>query len=337
MGLKKYIGFSLLLILAVGLYVYSVENGNYTLSAMEYSLELPIVAWVLLPIAILFIFSLLHLMFYGSINYCKNRGFSKDEATIIETIKAILLDKADKKKYKTEGYKNVASILKQFNMDVKDSTFTSKDEGLNTIVSQIKDIKAGKYINEKQLKLNSSSELAKQNLINKITEQPDYAVDVLKKATQFSSDVTRVAFFIVLENKVMTTVKKVYNNLILDKEMAIKLFIKDMENPEVGLSKEEIMKITKSLDYSKDEYITLAKLYKDGLSPDKLLELFEAISNENEEATEAYLYVLFEVEMIDKARDVLSGYEEDELLAYRALIDLKEAGKHYTLDDLSIQ
>ncbi len=63
MGLKKYIGFSLLLIIVVGLYVYSVESGDYTVTILNYSLMLPIVAWILLPIAILFVFTILHLIF----------------------------------------------------------------------------------------------------------------------------------------------------------------------------------------------------------------------------------------------------------------------------------
>lgn len=336
MGLKTYIGFSLLLIMAVGISGYAIQNGEYEVSVGGYSLALPIIVWVLAPAIILFVFSVLHLMFYGSVNYCKNRGFDKDELTILETIKSILLQKDDKKKFKTLGYKNVASILNQFNIDVKDSAFTSSNEGLNHTVSQIKDIKAGKYVNEKSLKLKPDSALAKQNLINKINEQVDYAVDVLKKATQFSPEVSRVAYFNVLENKTMTTIKKVYTNVVLDKEMALKLFLKDIDNSEFGLTKEEILKITKSLNYSKEEYLTLAKLYKDGLTPDKLLELFEKISEEVEVAADAYLFVLLELEMIDKAKEVLSGYPEDEFTVFRALLDLKDAGKHYSLDDITL-
>ena len=336
MGLKKYIGFSLLLIIAVGLYVYSVESGEYRVSILDISVLLPTVVWVLVPLVVLFIFTVLHLLFYGSVNYCKNRAFIKDESTIIETLKTVLLQKHDKRKLKTNGYKNLAGILNQFKIDVTDSAFTSTNESLNEVVSQIKDIKAGKYVNEKTLKLDAGSELAKQNLINKMAEQPDFSLDILKKATNYSSEIVRVAFNNVLENKTMTTIKKVYNNVKLDREMAFKLFLKDIDNSEFGLSKEEIIKITKSLEYTKEEYLTLARLYKDSLTPDKLLELFEAISNETEEATEAYFYVLCELEMIEKVRDLLGGYNEDELLAFRAILDLKEAGKHYSLDDISL-
>lgn len=335
MGLKKYIGFSLLLIIAVGGYIYSIESGVYTVTILEYSQELPIAVWILVPILVLFIFTIIHLMFYGTVNYCNGRGFVKDESSIVETLKSILLQKNDKRKFKTQGYKHVSSILNQFNIDVKDNAFTSSNEGLNQIVSQIKDIKAGKHVNDKSLKLGIGSALAKQNLINKINEQVDYAVDVLKKPDQFSSDIIRIAYFKVLNEKSMTTVKKLYPNVILDKEMAIRLFVKDIDNNEFGLTKENILKITKILNYSKEEYVTLAKLYKDALSPDKVLELFETISEDNDVAVVSYLYVLVELEMIDKTREVLTGYNENEMLVFRALLDLKEAGKHYSMDDLT--
>jgi len=335
-GLKKYIGFSLLLIIAVGLYVFSIENGDYRLTFLDFSLLLPTVIWILVPLVILFIFSVLHLLFYGSINYCKNRSYIKDEEAIIDVLKSMLLQKNDKKRLKTPGFKNLSSILKQFKLEVGDSTFTSTNEGLNLVVSQIKDIKAGKYVNEKTLKLDPNSELAKQNLINKMNEQPDFSLDILKKSTNYSTDIVNVAFDNVVETKTMTTIKKVYNNIKLDREKAYKLFLKDIENIEFGLAKEEILKITKSLNYTQEEYVNLARLYKEVLSPDKLLELFETLSNENDEATTAYFYVLCELEMIEKLRDLLSGYNDDEMVPFRAILDLKEAGKHYSLDDIII-
>lgn len=246
MGLKKYIGFSLLLIIAVALYVYSVESGSYEITVLDYTMQLPTVLWIIIPVAALFFFTVLHLVFYGSLNFFKTRGFIKDEESIVETIKSLLLQKEDKRRFKTQGYKNLASILKQLDISVKEGTFTSSNEELNTIVASIKDIESGKHIADKSLKLNPDSALAKKNLINKINEQIDYAVDVLKKQDNFAEEVVKAAFYTVLENKSMTTVKKVYSNVKLTKDMALKLFLKDIDNSEFGLSKEEIQKITKS-------------------------------------------------------------------------------------------
>ena len=335
MGLKSYIGFSLLFILILGITIFSMEAGYYEVNVFDITLNLPIVVWVLLPVGVLFVLSLLHLLFYSTLNYYKNKAFIKDETTIITSIKNFLLQKNEKCKLKTHGYKNIFKILSQLKLDVKENTFTSTNEELNQTVSMIKDIKSGKYVNEKSLKLNPNSDLAKANLINKVNEQIDFSLDVLKKVDSYSEDVVKIAFFNVLENKAMTTIKKVYSNIKLDREMAYKLFLKDIENIEFGLTKEEILKITKSLNYSKNEYLNLAKLYKDVLNPDKLIELFDLLSNEVEEAVEANLYILCELEMIDKVREILGAYDNNELTAFRALIDLKEAGKQYSLDDIS--
>lgn len=335
MGLKKYIGFSLVLIIAISLYVYSVESGSYEITILDYTMQLPTVLWFIIPVAVLFFFTVLHLIFYGSLNFFKTRGFIKDEETIVETIKSLLLEKEDKRKFKTAGYKNVASILRQLKISVKDETFTSTNEDLNKTISSIKDIESGKHISQKELKLNPDSSLARKNLINKINEQTDYAVDVLKKQEQFSDEVVKAAFYSVLENKSMTTLKKVYSNITLTKDMATKLFLKDVDNTEFGLSKEEIVKITKTLEYTKEEYLVLARLYKDVLNPDKIIDLFETLSNERDEASGAYFYILLELEMIEKLKDLLSGYNDDEHKVIKALLDLKDAGKHYSYDDIT--
>ena len=39
--------------------------------------------------------------------------------------------------------------------------------------------------------------------------------------------------------------------------------------------------------------------------------------------------------MIDKAREVLANTKDNEYSAFKALLDLKEAGKHYNLEAIS--
>ncbi len=88
MGLKKYIAFSILLIVLVGGYVYSILPGAYEVKVMEYALTLPIYVWIGLPIALLFIGSLLHMFFYGFKVYLRNRSILRDEENILESIKS---------------------------------------------------------------------------------------------------------------------------------------------------------------------------------------------------------------------------------------------------------
>ena len=133
----------------------------------------------------------------------------------------------------------------------------------------------------------------------------------------------------------MTTIKKLYKNIKLDKELAQKLFEIDALNNEFGFTQEEILALVKELNFDKKDYLNLAKTYEKILNPDEIISIFEKLSSENDEATTAYLHVLCEFEMIDKLREVLANTQENEFLPFKALLDLKDAGKKYNVETLS--
>ena len=335
MGFKKYFIFSIILIVAVFGFAYSLELGDYNFTIFDYSLTLPVAAWLIIPISLLAIVTFVHILWYGMINYFKHRAVLKDHETMIKMIKSSLLEKDEIYKFKTKEFKDLSSILSQLKIDVQSNRFTSSDEELNKIVAGIQDIKDGKFVSEKTIKINETSTLANLNMINKVNEQIDFAVDVLKKPENYSSNVVLQSFENVLKDKSMTTMKKVYKNVKLDKDMAKKLFEKDAANNEFGFTTEEILKIVKDLDYKKDDFIMLAKNYETILKPDQIIALFEKLSSEIEDATSAYLHVLFEYEMITKAKEVLVNTKDGEYSPFKALLDLKEAGKHYNLEAIS--
>lgn len=335
MGFKKYVVFSVIFIIAIYGYVFSLELGNYKVTVLDISLALPVAVWIIVPLVLLFIATIGHIVFYGLLNIFKQRAIDKDHETMINMIKSNLLETNFNKRFKTKGFKNLSNILNQFQLSVKDKTFSSTDEELNNVVAAIQDINSGKHVVNKNLKFSEVSSITNRNLINKVNEQPDFAVDVVKKSENYSDNVVKAAFEKVLEDKSMTTVKKIYKNIKLDKHLAKRLFEKDAANNEFGFTSEEILKIVKDLDYTKEDYMSLAKNYESILQPDQIIALFEKLSSELDEATPAYLHVLFEYEMIDKVRDVIEPTADDEYTAFKALLELKDAGKHYDLETIS--
>jgi len=335
MGLKKYIISSIIFIIAVFGYAYSLELGEYEISLLGYSLNLPASVWIVFPVVVLALVTYLHIIFYGLINYFKQKAVIKDHETMIEFIKLGLLEKTNVLKFRTKDFKNLSSILSQLKIVVTDERFTSSNEELNKIVGNIQDINDGKFVSEKSFKINETSKLANLNMLNKVNEQIDFAVDVLKKPENYSSNIIRQAFENVLEEKTMTTIKKLYKNIKLDKELAFKLFEKDAANNEFGFTAEEILAIVKDLDFNKDDYLALAKNYEKILKPDQIISIFEKLSTEVEEATTAYLHVLCEYEMIDRVKEIVSLTPDTEYTAFKALLDLKESGKYYNLETIS--
>lgn len=334
MGLKKYVAFSLLLIIAVYIFVFSIQTASYTVNILDYSIDLPIAVWIILPAVILFLVTILHIVFYGFKNYLHASSIKKDEENIIEFFKDVLLENNSNKKFKQKALKELADILAQMKLSPKGDSFDSSNSDIKNIVSNIIKIESGEYVSDKSFKFNKNGQVAQQNLLNRVIGDVDYSIDILKKSKDFSSEVVKAAFTNVVKNKSMTTIKKLLDGLKLDKEMVLELMNKDSENSEFALEHDAIIKYTKDVEFNKEDYLTFAKLYKKSVQPDELIKMFETISNENELATDAYLVILFQYEMIDKAREVLTNYANEEYQPYRALLDLKDSGKYYTLENL---
>ncbi|QKF58625.1 hypothetical protein [Aliarcobacter lanthieri] len=335
MGLKIYIVATILFLIVTFGYTYSLELGEYTISLFGNSFTFPVAVWIIFPTLILVLATYLHIIFYSLIKYIKEKFVEADLDTAIDILKSKLLGRDKKAVFKTKKFKDIAELFDAFDLSVTNESFTSTNLDFNKIVNAIQDINSGKYVSEKVVKLEPNSDIAKKNLINKINEQVDFAIDVLKKSDNYDFDIVKLAFKNVIKEKSMTTVKKLYKNIKLDKELAFELLSKDIENKDFGFSDEEIIEIVKNIGFTKDDYIKLAQLYKKELNPDRLINIFEKLSNEFDEATTANLYILSELEMIDKLRETLANSSEQDFLAFKALLDLKDAGKYYNLETIS--
>ena len=104
------------------------------------------------------------------------------------------------------------------------------------------------------------------------------------------------------------------------------------------MTNDVILSTIKKVKLTNTDLITIIKDYKKLMTPDQIIKLFEDLAQEKEEYTTSYLYVLSEYEMIDKMRDILVNSGANEYIPFKALVDLKDAGKHtYSLDALSFK
>ena len=96
-------------------------------------------------------------------------------------------------------------------------------------------------------------------------------------------------------------------------------------------SVEKIKDIVSKSNFNRDDFINLANILK-SFEPDILISIFEALSGRFEEAEEAYIYILLQLEMIDKAKEILDLSSEKEFLKLKAYLSLKEAGEHFQIE-----
>ncbi len=335
MGIKKYIFASLILIGAVAGYVFSLESADYRIEILDTVVILPIAAWIVIPTIILFVASLLHMFYYSFKAYLNKRNIVKDKETLVEMIKENISGQHQLKTFKSDTFKEVGNILNQLDISVSNTEFESENNTINSLANKILQINAGEYVQLKEFKLDPNSDLVTQNNINKTKIDESYALDVLNKATSHQHILVEAAFTKMLQTKSFTTIKKVVDGLKLNKQMTIELLITDASyEDQFTFTSHEIIDLIKKSEFTKDDYLLIAKKYTNRMGPEQIIKLFEDISSEDELATEAYLYILFEYEMIDNVREITSNSQKDEYLPYKALLDLKDNGKHYNLDNI---
>ncbi|MCI0501694.1 MAG: hypothetical protein L0Y61_08105 [Epsilonproteobacteria bacterium] len=333
MGFKKYIITSFIFLMVVVLGALYVNNSDFTVKIVELGINktLPIYIWVILPALVLLIATILHMIFYGTKSYLQRSTLKKDISKLAMILNDRLLDKKSSLSIKTSSLKEIGDILNTVEIKI-----TKESESSPIIASSFKiinDLEAGKYIPQKELKLSSDNIWAINNTKNRLSVDEGFAVEIIKESENYDASLLESAFDIVLENKPIESVKRLAENTTLTKDMVKKLLLKDSE--QLSLTNNEILSFMSAHNFTNKELIDVAKNYKKTMAPEQLLSLYEDLSSKNEDLTASYLYVLFEYQMIEQARDILINSQKNEYIIFKALLDLKDSGKYsYSIDDL---
>ena len=335
MGFKKYILASFVFLLIVVIGTLYVNNSDFTVKIVELGINktLPIYIWVILPALVLFFATIIHMIFYGTVSYLQKSTIKKDISKLSMLLNDRLLDKTSSLALKTSSLKEVADILNS--VEIKVTKTTESSPLIESTLKTINEIESGKYIPAKDLKLPTDNIWAIKNTKNRLKSDPNFAVEVIKDAQQ-PADLVEAAFEIALENKPVDSVKRLVEKENLTKNMMKKLLLKDAE--QLALTNGEILEYITSYPITNKELIAIAKNYKKTMSPEQLIHLFDDLSSKNEDYTSSYLYVLFDYQMIEKAREILVNSQRNEYMVFKALLDLKDSGKYnYSIDDFILE
>jgi len=339
MSIKKYIVFGVLFLLAVALYVWSLELGDFTISLFAYSWTYSVFIWFMAPLVALFAFSLMHILFYSLINYLNNNATKRDINKLKTIInQRILNNNIDTSSIKSEQIKDIAKLIGMLKIDVADGDFAF-DEDMASNLKYLTQIKRGKYVHPKHINLDVNSSYYHQNIINQINHKDSFAKEVFTSQDEekYNDELRHYALCeIIKSNKIEDIISIIGGHKICDKGL-MKLLKKDAKCNEKKtnecLKNSDILDFVKDTKLSKEQYLEIAKDYLKNCDPDRLISLFDDLKSNDENAMEAYLYILAQYEMLDKLRDILSSLKPNEAKPYKALLDLKDASKQYKISD----
>ena len=337
MRLVLYIIASIILMAIVGIFVYMINPGNYTYNELGFPLELPIALWVVLPMFGLMLASLLHMMFYGTKNFFKFKKWESDTNTLDDALYWALLHEPQAHKFNLPQLKQTASLLSVSNISVKGNVDV-KSEKLEEALAITSAIERGEYVDLKVKKLSrvlsSSNPLVKQNILNRLAKDELFAEEIIQDKLSYDRSIFKIAL-----NKFAntTTFVQAQKHLALfDKESLMILIGRVTLDNDLGLTKDILDKFIVALESTLEcgDYLQLSTLMMKKLSPDENLLVWKAYQSKYSKAEIAYLYLLFEYEMVDKAGDYLREHGEDDFKRFRALYELKKEDKKYKITDL---
>jgi len=337
MRLGLYIIASIILMVTVGMFVYTIHPGNYSYNELGFPLEFPVALWIVLPMFILMLASLLHMIFYGTKNFFKFKKWEKDTETLDNALYWALLNEPQTHKFNLPQLKETASILSVATINLK-GTVKKTSEKLKEAISIVSAIEKGEYVDLKAKKLSkvlsSTNPLLKQNILNRLEQDEAFAEEVIQNKISYDESVFKVAINKFASTTTFTQAQKYINSF--DKESLLILLGRVKDEDDLGLTKDILDKFILSLESSLEcsDYLQISTLLMRQLSPDENLMLWKGYQVQYSKAEIAYLYLLFEYEMIDKAGDYLREHGDDDFKRFRALYDLKKEHKKYKITDL---
>jgi hypothetical protein len=333
MRLGLYIFATLLLLGAIGGFTYTLELGNYRLEALN--LSLPIAAWIVLPAVLLFVFTILHMLVYGMRNYFMLKKWKKDTRTLEDTLYWSLVNEPKEQKYMIDEIRASASLLGKSSLNVLD-TVDGLTPRLSRVVNLIQKVQNGEYVDFSEHKMskvfNSGNPILIQNRLNRLRSDEKFVEEVMRSNMEYSKAVQSEALGIFAKREDFVAAKKYVK--VFDVENFFIMLNRITHEDNLGLTGEILDAFVEALDLKCKDYIEIALITKKYFKPDENLQLFKAYQLSDENAQNAYLYLLFEYELLEQVSNYLDEQGEHEFIKFRAFYELKKSHLKYKLEDI---
>lgn len=318
----------------VGWYVYAYVTQE-SIGIELFGVVLPslsIAIWVLVPLVILYIASVFHMSFYSMLGSFKLRRYEKDYDKVIDAIVDAYLSKAERNHtFKTPRYQLLGGLLDNTTLFLKGEVSpTTDNDKINDVIKAVDAIKSGEVVELKPYNLKIENPLVVQNERNRYKKGDVSSEDILSHSNKYAKELCEEVYADFVKTRSINSIEKYKEFLTKDSLLAILSRINADEN-NIEISNELIISLMNDLDLGMGDYIDISIAVSQGMIPEQRMKLFEILSSEKEEAMDAYLYTLYDLEMLAPANDILDISQSDEYQNFKAYRALKECNKHFSI------
>lgn len=336
MYLKRYTIASLVWMALVGWYVYAyVTQDSYAIDLFGTQLPaLAIALLVVVPLVVLYIASAAHMWFHSLLNTFKDRKYQKDYDKIIDAIVDAYLGKASRHyEFKTPRYKLLGMLLENTAIaPLKDIAGTTKNDKIDAILSILNQIKSGEVVDLKPYGLKAENELVIANKRNKYNKGIITAENILNNSVKYAEVLCKEVYVDFVHTAPLDDIEK-HKQYMTEEALNIIFSRINADQSRLEIPNDKLIELMNMLQFDKKKFINISMtLSKSSMIPEQRMKLFETLIESNEDAMDAYLYTLFDLEMLAPADEILHIASQDEYTNFRAYRALKECGKNFPID-----
>lgn len=335
MRVGLYIFVATTLVAIFGAFAYTINPNDYVVDIMDIPFNLPIALWVILPAIILLIASIAHITYYGLKNFFKIQRWKKDADTLDKSLYWAILNEPREHKFIIKEIASSAKVLSKSNITTLES-ISGVTPRLSKALNLVSKINSGEYVDLYSEKmgniLNEGNPILIKNRLNRLKTDDKFVEDVVKSPELFSDTVSSKALNIFANQTDFAKAIKYVKSFDVDSFFILLNRVNEDDNLE--LNAQNLEEFISNIKFGCSDFVRIANITKRYLNPTENLALFKKYQKDNPKAQNAYLYLLFEYELIDEVERYLDEQEEREFIKFRALLDLKKSNKNYNLDDL---
>ncbi|QOY53667.1 hypothetical protein HUE87_07025 [Candidatus Sulfurimonas marisnigri] len=335
MYIKRYTISAFILIVLVGWYVYAFitqESANIILFGVELP-SISIAILVIVPLIVLYIATVAHMSFYALLGSFKLRKYDKDYEKIVDAIVDAYLGKENRShSFKTERYKLLGALVDNAailpNGGLDSNIDNSKVSEVLTIINKIK---CGESVELKKYSLPSFNKFVIQNTRNKYKNGELTHEDILSNMSKHDDSLGREVYVDFVKDAPLNAIEKYKSSLTKESLFVILSRVNADENT-LEISNDSLISLFSNLDLTSDDYMKVSQVLSKTMVPDQRIILFETLSTKDDKIMEAYLYTLFDLEMLAPAQEILDNSQDNDYTYFKAYSSLRECGKYFDIN-----
>ena len=332
MQLKRYTIASFIFMIVISIITYSIttQTASFDLFGVHFP-NLPVAFWVVIPVALMYFVSLLHMLFHTFMGSLKLRKLDRDNDKMIASLADTLLGANGRiNTYKTDAYKLMGKVIDNSFLMPNEALREVGNEKIDDALRVLRDVKEKRRVDLKKFSLDKTASVVIENNLNRLERGELTSDDILSRIDTYGNVVAARAYESYVKTASVGSILK-YKHLFCVPTVC--QFLERVNGATYGIemSNEEIVSLLGTMTLVPKNYVDISMAMSKNMIPEQRIRLFEMLSEKNDDAMEGYLYTLYDLQMIDTANEILTNTAKDDFLIFKAYRDLKRANKHYDI------